>query len=118
MIEEWINFKNLKDPRDYDIKVDIGTSYESLEVAINCSKVLGKIKKVVHYRKKHQIEYYTIITGEHYEMAVIGGLTSGYDGSGSNALVKLLVELGFDQEHVESLIFTNPYDNAVITFEK
>ncbi|MGM0924691.1 MAG: hypothetical protein ACQEWW_26485 [Bacillota bacterium] len=117
MIEPLENF-NMPDIDHCNIQIKTGTSYANLELVINNLPVIGEIQKVVHYRKRKEAEYLTIITGVKHNIAVIGGLTSGYQGTGPNASIELLKQIGFEERHVETLYYDPTYENALITLEK
>jgi hypothetical protein len=117
MIEKLTN-QELRKTEHCTIQIKTGTSYAALEQVINNLPVIGEIQNVVHYRNRSEGEYVTIITGKRHEIAVIGGLTSGYKGTGPNASIELLKQIGFEESHVETLYYGHTYENALITLEK
>lgn len=100
------------------VKIETGTSYSSLEIALANIPTVGEVQKVVHYRKRKIGEYLTIVSGQKHTIAILGGLTSGYKGTGSNASIELLKQIGFKENLIESLYYDATYDNAKITLEK
>ena len=117
MIEDLKNQK-WRQNEHYAIQIQTGASYSSLELAIHNLSLIGEVHKVVHYRNRSEGKYVTIITGERHEIAVIGGLASGYKGTGSNASIELLKKIGFEESRVEALYYDPIYENALITLEK
>lgn len=99
--------ENFKDQLDLDgsrVKIHTGTSTEDLKLA---KKVIAndEVLKIIHYRNREKIEYYTIIYADDIGKIIIdGGLTSGYIGGGTSAFKMLLVHLGVDENEAENVV--------------
>lgn len=106
--------ESFKDQLELDgsrVKIHTGTSNDDLKIA---KKIIenDEVLKIIHYRNRDKIEYYTVIyAGDIDKIIIDGGLTSGYIGSGTSAFKMLLVHLGVDENEAENV--AQKQNNAV-----
>ena len=86
---------------------DTETTQQAIKFFENNIELLGKIRSIEHKRKLSETGYETIFTGTDETMTIIGGLSSGYSGEGSNGLVHVLKKLGVDEGKAETLVMDN-----------
>ncbi|MGG3571917.1 hypothetical protein ABES25_18775 [Bacillus gobiensis] len=103
---------------DYNPEVTISfaspdMSYMMAEAALQ----LMKPKKIIQNRDKVSLFYETFILSDYYNVKVIGGLTSGYDGSGVRAFQQLLETCGIPGKESDEYITSSQYTKAVLTVE-
>src|SRR5699024_5095580 len=88
--------ENFKDQLDLDgsrVKIHTGTSTEDLKLA---KKVIAndEVLKIIHYRNRDKIEYYTIIYTDDIDKIIIDeGIISVYIGGCTSAFKTLLVKI-------------------------
>ncbi len=75
-----------------------GTTPEAIAFVKDNLKRIGTLESISHERNRREMYYKTIFHGTEREMAIFGGLTSGYAGSGPDGLFGLLLELGVPEE--------------------
>lgn len=76
---------------------------------------LGEVTSIEHFRNGEKAEFETIIHGKEESMQIIGGLASGYAGTGPNGLIRILKKLGVPEDKaIESV---KGYRKSVHTFK-
>ncbi|MFA1737992.1 hypothetical protein [Lysinibacillus fusiformis] len=80
------------------IKYDAVTTDEAEKIIVDNIYKIGKIKYVKHTKKPRKVEYVTTFVGEDDTIELVGGLTSGYVGTGPNGFVRVLESLGLEKQ--------------------
>src|SRR5690625_4706661 len=113
--------EELKNPEDYSYETDfncdvildgLGTARASAVLEGVLSALMNEVDEIIHYRKRPEVFYRTIIRGGHYSIDIKSGLGSGYGGGGPSEFYRVLQKMGID-ENVAKIVFETKYDNAV-----
>lgn len=82
-----------------------GTTPEATAFVNDNLKRIGTLESITHERNQREMYYKTVFHGTEKEMAIFGGLTSGYVGSGPDGLFGLLLELGVPEEVAQKEVY-------------
>ncbi|WP_193065417.1 hypothetical protein [Oceanobacillus oncorhynchi] len=121
-LEEWTDLEKTPFDNEYEVHLQIKNLYTSKVIDVLETLLPTFINEddhleVIHYRKKQSIQYVTYIKGEYFTIEIKDGLTSGYNGEGSNGLEYVLRRLGFS-ETLAAIVYDKKYDSAVIRIRK
>ncbi len=90
------------------VKITEGTSLDIEKAVIALAPILGNIETVKHQRGEKYVTEFTFYLGS---IITEDGLSSGFQGNGPAAFVRVLKKLGFDAKlaalHVENPEITN-----------
>lgn len=118
------NPSNLKPKKE--LILETGSPNDAVDFINHNISTIGRITVIKHSRNIDDVEYETEIIGEEGIIKISGGLTSGYDGGGPNAFIRLLIQLGFNRELAINYIkgnreiihsFEIPFDNQIHFYE-
>lgn len=104
-----------KNQPKFELNLDAGSPYDVIEFIDKNLVNIGELEYLKHYRNINNIEYQTEIIGEKGSLKISGGLTSGYDGAGPNHFIRLLNNLGINNDLARMYIKGNS-DN-IYSFE-
>ena len=87
------------------IEFKTGITPEAVEFVRDNIERIGKLIRITHERDIGDVYYKTTFIGTKDTMIVLGGLSSGFDGSGPNALYQLLLELGVPEDKAKREVY-------------
>ena len=87
------------------IEFKTGITPEAVEFVRDNIERIGKLIRITHERDIGDVYYKTTFIGTKDTMIILGGLSSGFDGSGPNALYQLLVELGVPEDEAKQAVY-------------
>lgn len=88
------------------IKLNTSNSREAETLIYENLSKIGRPEKLVHSRSNDPMSYKTTIYGSIDSIEIVGGLSSGYTGTGPNAFVDVLKHLGLIEIDAEEFVFS------------
>lgn len=99
------------------IEFKTGITPEAVEFVRDNIERIGKLIRITHERDIGDVYYKTTFIGTKDTMIILGGLSSGFDGSGPNALYQLLVELGVPEDEAKREIYDSKENSSWFEIE-
>lgn len=90
-----------------NFQLETGLTREAINFVYENIEEIGSLLAIRHTRNKTNIEYFTEIIGRKGKIQIIGGLASGYSGTGPNGFLDLVVKLGVTPPLAEKHIIRN-----------
>ena len=99
------------------IEFKTGITPEAVEFVKDNLNRIGELVKITHERNRRDVYYQTAFVGTKDTIILVGGLSSGFDGSGPNALYQLLVELGVPEDEAKREIYDSKENSSWFEIE-
>lgn len=89
------------------ITLEAKTTPEAVEFVWEHLEQIGTLEKITHERNIREVYYKTSFIGAKDTITILGGLASGFNGSGPDGLFNVLIELGVFKDKAQEEIYTS-----------
>ena len=117
MVKYNIEYKEVKNEtikNHANVRIATGSSNDDLKLAKKNTEK-GEVDTLVHYRKRNDVIYRTLITlKDRTSILIDGGLATGFIGNGPSAFKLLLIHLGVEEKEAEEVAERSNYNQAQI----